>query len=128
LPNWIINTLSAKGDPTCIREFLEAVKSECHPFDFNRIFPESKEPLGHPLQVREWMVDWGTGNPCDIELDLSGAELGCVKIKFETPWSPPGPGLLKRLQRLFPDIGFEFDWYDFDCDAEERLGFAKRDL
>jgi len=48
MPNWIINTLSAKGDPARIREFLETMKNDEEAFDFTRIYPEWNEPLDEP--------------------------------------------------------------------------------
>ena len=37
MPNWIINRLVTKGTPQRIRNFLELIKSEQQPLDFERI-------------------------------------------------------------------------------------------
>jgi hypothetical protein len=62
LPNWISNRLVAKGEPTAIREFLNAVKSDEQPFDFRRITP-MPELIRHAARVynptgiiEEWYV------------------------------------------------------------------------
>jgi Ferredoxin-like domain in Api92-like protein len=92
-----------------------------------RLFTPEEEKIVEGLGCRSWfdwsIANWGTcRNACDIELDNRTADVGYVTINFETAWSPPYP-ILKRLQELFPDIVFDFDWYDFDWDVEERLGF-----
>ena len=129
MPNRIINHLSARGDPAHIRQFLDEMNCEHGPLDFDRIFGPRPKTVRDPSEefVDPAIAEWGTGNPCDFELVDSTAEWGCIVIKFETPWLPPGQGLLRRLRALFPDIVFDLDWYDFDCDVEERFGFKRRD-
>jgi hypothetical protein len=39
MPNWIINRLLVKGGPERIRNFLQLIKSERQPFDFERVIP-----------------------------------------------------------------------------------------
>lgn len=46
MPNWTSNRVYIEGEPTDIREFLEAVKWQDELFDFNRIIPRP-EILNH---------------------------------------------------------------------------------
>ena len=113
MPNWIINRICAKGETAQLKKFFKAIEGKNRPVDFDRIW--------YCENHGEIEDDWGTGAESEIVVDRTTMVFGFVVIQFETPWSPPGPSLLLRLKRQFPDITFMFHAYDFDAHAEEIM-------
>jgi hypothetical protein len=89
----------------------------------DRLFTEEEErelrELGHRCW-RDWTIaKWGTmWNAGEISLDERTIRLGYVVIEFQTIEAPPWP-ILRRLQEMFPELGFACRWYR-EGDSDHR--------
>lgn len=122
MPNWIINRICAKGETADLKKLINAIHGENEQVDFDRIYSWRS-----PISDEQLADEWGTGPASDIKLDPTTVVFGFVVIEFETPWSPPASGLLRRLKERFPDIMFVLHAYDFDYHAEAII-YGGRDV
>jgi hypothetical protein len=112
MPNWCENDLRIEGTEAEVKRFIEFVKSDDYPFDFDKIIPE---PEGN--QTNDWNIDhWGTKwNAHDTEIDDSNpswsSEEYAVTYHFETAWSPPEP-VIKKAAELFPELIFDLRYFE----------------
>lgn len=126
MPNWCHNKLTVTGRPEAVARFVEAVKSDEQPLDFERVCPTPLELVDERGSGGDswhgWRLDhWGTKwNACFdgplIAVGAADAEVphkrtpiidpGKAFYAFETAWSPPLP-IIAVLAGRHQDVEIE---------------------
>lgn len=139
MPNWVMNQLTANGEPKELKEVIDLVTSlegeyEGHTleeteFDFNNIVPQSREEFEMINDTRfsksgldsctYHSIIWGTKwNACNVEGPLpEQCRTGEICWFFNTAWAPPTPVIL-TLAALFPKVTFEHVWHEDSMDED----------
>ena len=122
MPNWITNVINS--DAPAIARILDRMKSDDHPFDFERLIkmpahdPGSFYATGNLGRDEEhanpngnwydWACKfWGT-KWCAKTLEVTPTE-----IRFDTAWGCPFP-IMYALVAALPGVSFEWRWADED--------------
>lgn len=105
MPNWVYNTLEARGSEAGVHALVERLKRDESPISFSKIvpFPEGEEedvPTG-------WGIDnWGTKwDACEATLEYDESDKQVATWHFQTAWSPP-EGFFVALTTVCPDLRF----------------------
>jgi hypothetical protein len=132
MPNWTSNRLYIEGNPSDIREFLDAIRSQDQLFDFNRIIPMPEllreTATGHCFidgkPVTSWYVgrEASAGNPEEVRAFTREEECALRDIGYSnwydwansnwgTKWNACDPRIDdSEIDRGYVEITFDTAW------------------
>jgi hypothetical protein len=121
MPNWVTNYLQIKkGDP---QQVWDAIRGEEDAFDYNRLIPQPSDLYREPVSAEDieknphnWYT-WNNEN-WGVKWNASDVRQEGDHIRWESPWGPPLPVMVKLFQ-MFPEHELFYEW-------EEEQGFGQK--
>lgn len=132
MPNWCMNTLIVRGEPSKVDAFVEGVKNNPITNDYNDTYFSILETYV-PLPGGKWDYDkanqyWGTKwSDCNLTLPEYGPGADTVYFGFDSPWGPPMDGIL-NVSEQFPDLIFGISYFEPGMQFAGGAVFSKGDM